>query len=109
MKNLLEDIHLSRSNEEEREAINSLKNGKAPKPDGFVSYFYKKCVHLLTSCLKCTPFEKGTLPQTFYQANIHLFPQKKKKKRNKHQCSAISLINMIAMRVLATGFPGYFD
>uniref|UniRef100_A0A672R3N3 Uncharacterized protein n=1 Tax=Sinocyclocheilus grahami TaxID=75366 RepID=A0A672R3N3_SINGR len=91
MKHFLEGRILPRLNEEHRkvlsssiskdeilEAIGLLKNG--PRPDGFGSGFYKKCGHIITDQLLkvySTSFEKGTLPQTFYQANIHLILKRK--------------------------------
>uniref|UniRef100_A0A672RNE6 Reverse transcriptase domain-containing protein n=1 Tax=Sinocyclocheilus grahami TaxID=75366 RepID=A0A672RNE6_SINGR len=70
------------------EAIGSLKNGKAPGLDGFGHLISDQLLKVYS-----TSFEKGTLPQTFYQANTHLFLQKKSPPAYR----PISLINTIAM------------
>uniref|UniRef100_A0A3P9DP59 Uncharacterized protein n=1 Tax=Maylandia zebra TaxID=106582 RepID=A0A3P9DP59_9CICH len=72
--------------EEVRLAINSLKGGKVPGPDGFCPEFYKKL----------NSFKNEQLPPTLRQANILLILKKNKCPDRCESYRPISLINVDA-------------
>ena len=85
------------TSEEIKNAINSLQNGKAPGPDGYGPEFYKKLFNSIDGPLLRTylhSIEKGSLPGSFYAANISLIL---KKEKSPDECSSyhpISLMNV---------------
>uniref|UniRef100_A0A3Q3ASG7 Reverse transcriptase domain-containing protein n=1 Tax=Kryptolebias marmoratus TaxID=37003 RepID=A0A3Q3ASG7_KRYMA len=93
---------------EVREAIASLKGGKAPGPDGFCPEFYKTLSHLvvgpLTDMLRHS-FERGGLPPTLNLANINLILKKDKPPDICGSYRPISLIGVdskLLSKILAT-------
>ena len=103
MDNFLETYSLPKLNQEELDQLNrlitrneieyvikTLPTNKSPVPDGFTGEFYQIYKDELISIL-LKPFQKveeeGTLPKTFYDANITLIPKPKippKKKTIRH-------------------------
>uniref|UniRef100_A0A3B4GKJ1 Reverse transcriptase domain-containing protein n=1 Tax=Pundamilia nyererei TaxID=303518 RepID=A0A3B4GKJ1_9CICH len=86
--------------EEVRLAINSLKGGKAPGPDGFCPEFYKTLIHLLAGPLTdmfLDAFKNEKLPSTLRQANILLILKKNKSpdrcESYRHTASSMSMLN----------------
>ena len=111
MDRFLEKFNLSRLNQEEIETMNNpitsteieavIKNFpkyKSPGPDGFTGEFFqtfrKKRMHVL---LKLFPkIAEGTLPNSFYEANITLMPKPEQDNPKKENYGSISLMNIDA-------------
>jgi hypothetical protein len=96
-----EDInHLNRSITQNKieAAIKSLPKKESPGPDRFSAEFYQTFKELIPTLLKL--FHKtervGTLPNSFYEANITLIPKPDKDTSKKENYRPISLININA-------------
>ena len=111
MEKFLEKHNLPRLNQEETESINgpitstetetvikNLPTNKSSGPDGFTGEFYQTFREELTPILlklfqKIA--EKGTLPNSFYEATITLIPKPDKDITKKENYRPISLIKKI--------------
>ena len=112
MDKFLERYNLPRLNQEETENMNrpitsndiktvikNLPTNKSPGPDGFTGEFYQTFREQLTSILLILfqkSAEKGTLPNSFYEATITLIPKPNKDTAKKENYRPISLMNIDA-------------
>ena len=112
MDRFLEKFYLPRLNQEEIEIMNNaitstetevviknLPQNYSPGPDGFTRKFYQtfreELMPILLKLFQIIP-EKGTLPNSFYEATITLIPKPDKDNRKKENYQPISLMNIDA-------------
>ena len=126
MGKFLERYNLLSLNQKERENINrpipsseietvilKLPTNKSPGPDGFTGKFYEIFSEELTPILLKlfqNINEKGTLPNSFYEATITLIPKPDKDTTKKENYRPISLMNMytkILNKILANRVQQY--
>ena len=115
MERFLEKFNLPRLNQEEIESmnntitsteiqnvINNLPKNRSPGPDGFTGEFYETFREDLMPILKFFQkiAEKGTLPNSFYEAAITLIPKPKTthKKENYRPLSLINNMNLLSKK-----------
>ena len=90
-------LDASITEEEVRNAITLMKNGKSPGLDGFPIEYYKAFTDVLAPILTkvySEAFKLGTLPCTFYEALITLIPKKDRDVTDPSNYRPLSLINV---------------
>uniref|UniRef100_A0A670HTD8 Reverse transcriptase domain-containing protein n=1 Tax=Podarcis muralis TaxID=64176 RepID=A0A670HTD8_PODMU len=81
---------------EVRDAINKMKNGKSPGPDGLPAKYYKKLVDLLAPVLTeviNNTLQEGRIPSSWKEAYITLIPKTENEKTDLKNYRPISLLN----------------
>ena len=79
--------------------IKNLQNNKSEEPDGFTGLLYQtfreELMPILWKLFQKIA-EEGTLPNSFYKANITVMPKPDKDNRKNENCRPISLMNIAA-------------
>ena len=73
--------------------IKTLPENKTPGPDGFTGKFKEELIPILLNLFQKVE-EEATIPKTFYDAAITLFPKADKDTINKENYRPISLMNI---------------
>lgn len=94
---MVDQLNCPITSEEMEEAINRLKNGKAPGPDGYTSRFYKcfkENISGILAALINRILYYQEIPNTWKEANITVIPKDSMDQKDPKNYRPVSLLNL---------------